>query len=436
MLELANPRAAVEWLRARVSGELQVDSRRIGTGDGFIAWPGAKADGRRYVQDALSRGAVACLVEREGVESFNLESDAIAGLHGLKAQTGPIAAAWYGEPSERLDLLAVTGTNGKTSTAWWLAQALSRLPRSHQVPTAIVGTLGIGLPPGPGVKALTDTGLTTPDPVTMQRWFAKFASDGLAACAIEASSIGLEEGRIAGSRIRLAIFTNFSQDHLDYHGSMQAYWRAKAALFDWPGLQAAVINVDDEHGAKLAASLASLPLDVWTCSTRAAARLQATGIESGAGGLSFSVAEGPDVYPIKTPLIGGYNVSNLLGVIGAMRALGVPLEAAARACQSVDPVPGRLERVGVGANPLVVVDYAHTPDALEQVLGVLKPLARERAGKLCCVFGCGGDRDPTKRAPMAAAVEGQADEVVVTSISGRNFPGTYGWTLRGGPGDK
>lgn len=421
MIDLHSPREAVDWLRRRVAGgELQVDSRRIGTGDGFIAWPGAKADGRQYVHDALARGAAACLVEREGVQRFGLAGEALGCLEGLKAATGEIAAAWHGEPSEQLDLLAVTGTNGKTSTAWWLAQALSGLEGPARVPTGLVGTLGVGLAAGPGAAPLSETGLTTPDPVTLQRWLRRFVDAGLAACAIEASSIGVQEGRLDGSRIRVAIFTNFSQDHLDYHGSMQAYWHAKAALFAWPGLKAAVINIDDAQGAELAASLRASSLDLWTVSLKDPARLQARDIELHAQGLRFTVAEGERSHRLETALVGGYNLSNLLGVIGAMRSLNVPLEAAIAACRSLTPVPGRMQHLGGGSLPLVVIDYAHTPDALEKVLGALRPLARARGGRLGCVFGCGGDRDRAKRAPMAGAVERNTDWLVLTSDNPRS----------------
>ena len=420
MLELDSPPAVVDWLRSRVRGELQVDSRLTASGDGFIAWPGAVTDGRKHVQDALARGVAACLVERKGVEAFDFSSDAIACVDGLKAAAGPIAAGWYGEPSHRLDLLAVTGTNGKTSTACWLAQALSRLPPAQRRLTGVVGTLGIGLPSAPGNISATEAVLTTPDPVTLQRWFRRLADDGAVACAIEASSIGLAEHRLDGSRIRVAIFTNFSRDHLDYHHSMPAYWKAKARLFDWPGLKAAVINVDDEQGHNLACGLQHSTLDVWTVSCERPARLQARAEEPHGTELRFAVTEGPESHVVSAPLIGAFNISNLVGVIGAMRALGVPLALAAQACERLDQVAGRMQRLGKPGQPLAVVDYAHTPDALEKVLVALRPLARQRGGLLWCVFGCGGDRDRSKRAPMAAAAQQSADKIVVTSDNPRS----------------
>jgi UDP-N-acetylmuramyl-tripeptide synthetase len=414
MRELHTPQEAVHWLRSRVTGTLHCDSRNVAAGDGFIAWPGASTDGRKYVPAALVQGATACLVEREGVEVFGFDAPGIAAYAQLKAATGPIAAAWFEQPSGELDVLAVTGTNGKTSTAWWLAQALSNL-RPRSIPCGVIGTLGTGRPPH-----LDFVGLTTPDPVLLQRQFRRFLDDGLKACAIEASSVGIVERRLDGTQVRVAVFTNFTQDHLDYHGTMEAYWEAKAELFAWPGLRAVVINIDDEKGRMLAQSLEGSGVDVWTVSCREPARLVAQDIGYDGGALRFVVQEGEQRCPLLTQLIGDYNVANLLGVIGAMRALGVKLKPAVRACGNLLPVPGRMERLGGDGKPLVAVDYAHTPDALDKALQALRPLAGERGGKLWCVFGCGGDRDPNKRPLMAAVVEKNADRVVVTSDNPRS----------------
>ena len=422
MLELHTPVQAAQWLHRQVSGSLQTDSRKVQAGDGFIAWPGAATDGRRYVAASLARGARACLVERAGVEAFAFDSDRVAAYPQLKDASGPIAASYYQEPSRQLDVLAVTGTNGKTSTSWWLAQALTAL--TPPLPCGLVGTLGIGRAPEPGAggaaAAVVATGLTTPDPVLLQQTLRRFVDEGLKACAIEASSIGMEERRLDGTQIRVAIFTNFTQDHLDYHGSMQAYGQAKAALFDWPGLRAAVINVDDDMGAALARALAARPLDLWTLSCKNAARLRARDIVLQGAGLRFKVCEGNEEHALATHLIGHYNVANLLGVIGAMRALGVPLAACVAACRELQPVPGRMECLGGTAGPVAVIDYAHTPDALGQALLALRPLAEQRGGQLWCVFGCGGDRDPIKRPLMGAVAGQQADRVVVTSDNPRS----------------
>ncbi|SDM25427.1 UDP-N-acetylmuramoylalanyl-D-glutamate--2,6-diaminopimelate ligase [Oryzisolibacter propanilivorax] len=406
------------WLRARASGTLRTDSRQVEPGDAFIAWPGAATDGRAHVAGALARGAAACLVEAQGVQAFDFGGDErIAALHGLKSATGMIAAEWFGQPSARLDVLAVTGTNGKTSSAWWLAEALHVLSKQELYAGAgcgLVGTLGIGVPP-----ELVATGLTTPDPVQLQRAFAGFADAGLRACAIEASSIGLAEQRLAGTRIRVALFTNFTQDHLDYHPGMAAYWQAKRVLFDWPGLQAAVVNIDDARGAELHAGLDGGALDLWSVSLRQDARLRAQDITATDAGLAFTVAEGVHAERLQTRLVGLFNVSNLLGVIAGLRALGVPLDAAVRACAQLDPVPGRMQQLGGAGQPLVAVDYAHTPDALAQALVALAPMAAQRGGRLWCVFGCGGNRDPGKRPLMGAEAQKGADQVLVTSDNPR-----------------
>ena len=292
MQTLHSPAQAAEWLRQHVTGVLCTDSRAIQKGDGFIAWPGMTTDGRAYVASAFQQGATACLVEAQDCSQWHTAWQAVAdkvptqvaSYSGLKADTGWIADAYYEQPSQALKVLAVTGTNGKTSTAWWLAHALNaiKLRADSQALTprcAVVGTLGVGQPPD-----LMSTGMTTPDPILLQAQFRRFVAAGISHCAIEASSIGLAEQRLAGTRIHLALLTNFTQDHLDYHGSMDAYWQAKQALFAWPELEVAVINVDDAQGAKLAAELSKRALtginrqaiELWTCSSQGqAARLQA-----------------------------------------------------------------------------------------------------------------------------------------------------------------
>ena len=419
MRQLQTPVQAAQWLQSLVSGGLQTDSRKVGAGDGFLAWPGANTDARQYVRAVLTQGAAACLVEQDGVEDFRFDDARIAGYAGLKAASGPIAAAYYEEPSRQLDVLAVTGTNGKTSTAWWLAQALSALPQA--IPCGLIGTLGVGRAPraGDDGHAVVGTGLTTPDAVLLQATLRRFVDEGLRACAMEASSIGLAEHRMDGTQIRTAVFTNLTQDHLDYHGSMVAYGQAKAALFDWPDLRAAVVNIDDEQGATLAQTLAGRSLDLWTVSCKEAARLRARDIRLTGRGLCFTVCEGAEQHELATRLIGDYNVANLLGVLAAMRTLGVTLTDAVNACRGLHPVPGRMACFNEPGLPLAVVDYAHTPDALAHVLQALRPLAEQRGGQLWCVFGCGGDRDAVKR-PLMGAMAGQhADRVLVTSDNPR-----------------
>ena len=404
--------AAVQWLHAHGAQRLRSDSRQVQVGDAFIAWPGLASDGRRFVPQAVASGAVACLVDAAGAQTFDFTGQPVAALAGLKPLAGPLAAAFLGEPSRRLQVIAITGTNGKTSSSWWLAQALQHLGR----PCAVAGTLGLGVPPN-----LQATGLTTPDPVVLQQALREFADAGLAAVALEASSIGLAEQRLAGTHIAVALFTNFTRDHLDYHTSMAAYWRAKRALFDWPGLGASVVNIDDAQGQALADELAPRGDALWTCSSQRPARVHAQNITLGAQGLEFTVREGDTTARVHSQLVGAYNVDNLLGVIGVLRALGIALADAAAACASLQPVPGRLQRVGSGTGqPELLVDYAHTPDALEKALAALRPLARARGGKLWCVFGCGGNRDATKRPLMGAIAARGADHVVLTSDNPRN----------------
>lgn len=417
MQQLQTPMQAARWLRERVTGTLHSDSRKAQPGDGFIAWPGAAVDARQFVPSVLEQGVTACLVEEDGLSAFGLASEQVASYRGLKVDTGSIAAEFFGMPSEALQVVAITGTNGKTSSAWWLAQALSALPGEQALPCGMVGTLGVGRP-GASVVA---TGLTTPDPVRLQQTLHGFVAAGLKACAMEASSIGIEEHRLAGTRIKVAVFTNLTQDHLDYHGSMAAYWQSKLRLFAGPGLTNVVVNVDDAYGADLAQKLSGTNLRVWTVSCKQpTARLQARSITYADQGLRFEVVEGQDSHWLQTRTIGDYNVSNLLGVLGAMRALDVPLQLAVQACSDLHPVPGRMECIGGSGESLVVVDYAHTPDALGQALTALRPLATQRGGRLWCVFGCGGDRDASKRPLMGAIASQRADHVVVTSDNPRS----------------
>ena len=418
--QLASVDAALGWFAQRGVRALTTDSRRVSAGHAFIAWPGYAVDGRQFVANALASGATACLVEAEGMEAFALEERAdVAAMRGLKASTGALASGFMGSPSERLRVIAVTGTNGKTSTAWWVAQAMSALGRR----CGVVGTLGVGEPPSPGKAAEIEfTGLTTPDPVTLQAGFKRFVDAGFEACAIEASSIGVSEHRLSGTHIDVALFTNFTLDHLDYHGSMQAYWQAKAALFAWPGLKAAVLNIDDLQGATLVPTLDASAIDVWTYSVSQAARLHASDVKYVDGGLSFVLQEGAAQVAVATRLIGDYNVSNLLAVIGGLRASGVTLAEAASVCATLTPVPGRMQRVvaETSGGPEVVVDYAHTPDALEKALLALQPFATQRGGQLWCVFGCGGNRDAGKRPLMGALAQRLAGRVVITSDNPRN----------------
>ena len=420
LTQLKSPDAAARWLDEWVTGTLRTDSRAVKPGDAFIAWPGYANDGRQYVAQALAAGATTCVVEADGVEAFGFTDARIAALPLLKAATGSIAHAFYGRPSERLRVVATTGTNGKTSTAWWTAQALTLLGQR----CGVVGTLGVGQPPvGERAAQIRFTGLTTPDPVTLHAALRRFAIEGYGACALEASSIGLVEHRLDATLVEVALFTNFTRDHLDYHGTMEAYWAAKRQLFAWPALKAAVVNIDDAQGAQLAKELAGT-LELWTYAVGGSrARLTAHDVGYAPEGLVFQLLErdGAEAL-VRTTLIGDYNVSNLLAVIGGLRALGVPLADAAALGPQLSAVPGRMQRIGGSGEPLAVVDYAHTPDALDKVLAALRSLSLARGGRLHCVFGCGGNRDATKRPLMGAIAERLADAVVITSDNPRHEP--------------
>ena len=427
MLQLTNPQEAAQWLQTKVTGVLHTDSREVKAGDGFIAWPCSRTDGRQYVRQSIKQGARACLVEKNEISVHALErlDGDVACYSGLKKATGWIAAEYYGHPSSAMDVIAVTGTNGKTSTVWWLAQALSALKTSLAKKCGMIGTLGVGQPalvsadPAES-QPIVSNGLTTPDPVLLQKAFRNFVNTGFTACAIEASSIGIAEERLSGTKITVAVFTNFTQDHLDYHSSMDAYWEAKLRLFAWPTLQAVVVNIDDQKGRDLLATFKSGQFEIWTTSIFEKARLSAHGIGYFENGLQFKVTEGQQTFLLRTPMIGAYNVSNLLGVIASMRTLGVGLESAVEACQLLTPVPGRMDCVSSAGQPSVIVDYAHTPDALKNALIALRLMANQRHGRLICIFGCGGNRDTSKRPLMAAIAEAYADTVVVTSDNSRN----------------
>lgn len=428
MRSLPYKKAAVEWLSQRVTGKLTADSRSVQAGDGFIAWPGTKNDGRAFVNAALENGAVACLVEQNGVASFEFSDDRIASYEGLKEATGPISSDFFGQPSRHLDLVAVTGTNGKTSTAYWIAQALSNLPLGGER-CGLIGTFGAGIPDfsgraetlaGESLPGIRSTGLTTPDPVKFQEALHFFVGSGVRYCAAEASSIGLSERRMHGTSIATAIFTNLTLDHLDYHGTLANYWAAKRELFSWPELRNAVVNLDDSYGAQLVRDLkeSSPGLMLWTYSSIGDARVRAEGIQAVGRGMQMQICEQDEKHELKVELIGRYNISNLLCVIGALRSLGFSLRDTVKACHHLRPVPGRMECFGEVDGPMVVVDYAHTPDALEKALQALSPYVKS-SGRLVCVFGCGGDRDASKRPLMGAIAARLASQTILTNDNPR-----------------
>lgn len=400
---------------------LASDSRRCAPGVAFFAYPGETADGRAHIGDALARGAVAVLWEKTGFTWRPEWRVPNAPVRGLKAQAGRLAHEFYGRASEALWVCGVTGTNGKTSCTQWLAALLDATGRK----TGVIGTLGSGFP-----GALTDLANTTPDALELHRLLKDFATAGAQAVAMEVSSHGLTQGRVNGVRFSCALFTNLSQDHLDYHSSMEAYAEAKARLFEMPGIEAAVLNLDDVLGVQLARKLGARGMRTIGYS------LDATAIPEGSVQAFIAVrAVQPDAEGMRLKLesswgaretrinqTGRFNVSNALGVLGCLVAAGVPFAEGADLLQGLPTVPGRMQRLGGAGVPLVVVDYAHTPDALEKVLQALSPVAQARGGRLVAVFGAGGNRDAAKRPLMGAVAVRLAERVVLTSDNPRHEP--------------
>ncbi len=307
-------------------------------------------------------------------------------------------------------MVGVTGTNGKTSVTQWIAQTLDRLGRR----CAIIGTLGNGF-----VGALVPGPNTTPSAHVLAKILPAFVEQGAAACAMEVSSIGLHQNRVAGVRFDVAVLTNLTRDHLEYHGTTEAYAAEKKKLFLRPELRTAVLNLDDPFGAALAAELdGRLPCIGYTLSDAAGTErvLRARDLEESSAGVCFTL----DGVCCTAPLLGRFNAANLLAVIGALLAGGESLEAIAAALPHLRPPPGRMELIGGNDAPLVVVDYAHSPDALEKALTALRGTAKARGGRLVCVFGCGGERDPGKRPLMGAVAERLADVVILTSDNPRS----------------
>jgi UDP-N-acetylmuramoyl-L-alanyl-D-glutamate--2,6-diaminopimelate ligase len=385
---------------------LMADSRQVAKGDVFLAFAGQTHDGRTHIAAAVAAGAAAIVWEPEGFTwPLGLTVPNVA-WPGLAKASAELAVAWYADPSAALWTIGVTGTNGKTSCTHGLAQVLTTLGRK----TALVGTLGNGF-----VDALTASSHTTPDAVSLQGLLAEYQAQGATALAMEVSSHALDQGRVAGMHFAVAVLTNLSRDHLDYHGDMAAYAAAKARLFAWPGLKVAVLNSDDALGQQLAQDLAGRDLQVLTYGI-GQGDIRAEGLHMDASGNCFTLVTPNGEARIASPLLGRFNVENLLACAAALLASDVPLLTVAEQLGNLEAVPGRLQVLrGEVGDPLVVIDYAHTPDALEKVLATLRPF-----GRLCCIFGCGGDRDRGKRPLMGAAVAAGADMAIVTSDNPRH----------------
>ena len=387
--------------------ELTLDSRNVRAGDLFLAVPGAKFDGRAHIADALQRGAAAVAYEVEGATVLPITDVPLIPVKGLGAQLSDIAGRFYGDPSRHLNLIGVTGTNGKTSVTQLVAQALDLLGQH----CGIVGTLGSGF------HGALQSGLhTTPNPIAVQATLADLKKAGAKAVAMEVSSHGLDQGRVTALAFDVAVMTNLSRDHLDYHGTMQAYGQAKAKLFAWNDLRCRVINLDDAFGRQLAAQPQDSRLIGYSLED-SSAYLYCREAHFDDEGVRATLVTPQGEHHLRSTLLGRFNLSNVLAAIGALLGLDYPLDEILRVLPKLEGPVGRMQRLGGGARPLVVVDYAHTPDALEKVLMALRPHAK---GQLLCLFGCGGDRDRGKRPLMAATVERLADGVLVTDDNPRS----------------
>lgn len=401
--------AALSLLKSKYT-HMTADSRQVKAGSVFVAYKGETADGRHYIEQAIKNGAGAVVWEQAG---FNWDASwqvANQAIDHLKQKVGAMASEFYGQPSQQLWMIGVTGTNGKTTCTHWLAQAFSALNRQ----SAVIGTLGNGLLN----NGLSETKNTTPDSILLHEMLADFLKKKAEVVAMEVSSHGLDQGRVNGVAFDVAVFTNLTRDHLDYHGDMQAYGDAKKKLFAWDGLKLAVLNLDDDFGAEVAAELKAKNKCVMTYGVaKTDADVVAKSVTLSENGMTLEVKTPQGDAVIRANVVGQFNAYNLLAVLATLLASEVSLQDAVKAIACIKPVAGRMQQYGGGEMPLVVIDYAHTPDALEQVL---KSLRAQTKGQLVCVFGCGGDRDSGKRPLMGKVASELADEVIVTSDNPRS----------------
>ena len=412
-----------------VSG-VSLDSRAVTEGTLFIAYPGHQTDGRAYLPQTVDAGAAALVVEKEGLSEFTtlqstvqstLQSDVaefkgvpLIAIKDLAQASGDIAARFYGNPTRKMSVTGITGTNGKTSCCYLLAQALEFL----HYPTLMLSTIGNGNP-----SSLKPTTNTTPDSVSLQRICAEYLQQKNHYMTMEVSSHGLSQGRVNGVEFRVAVFTNLSVDHLDYHGDMESYFQAKRELFLKKDLRAAVINADDEYGRRLLedkkikcekiaysqhAQDDTLNIAHWVTSNN---------VELSLNGLKADLHTPWGSAKLHSALLGQFNLSNLMAVAGALGVMFGDSQKWIVALNSANAVPGRMQQFSAPGKATVVVDYAHTPDALEKALNALKEHCER--GKVWGIFGCGGDRDNSKRAIMGKVVEANADEVIITDDNPR-----------------
>jgi UDP-N-acetylmuramoyl-L-alanyl-D-glutamate--2,6-diaminopimelate ligase len=392
--------------------DLTLDSRQVRPGGAFLACRGARHHGLEFVAEVVKRGAAAILWEPDGtVQPPSLDSAiVVTPVPDLTARASLIADRFFASPSQHIDVIGVTGTNGKTTCAWLLAQALTACAR----PAAYLGTLGAEFG-----GQLVSSDHTTPDAITAQQQLADFAERGASAVAMEVSSHALVQHRVAAVHFSTAVFTNLTRDHLDYHGDMGRYEAAKASLFEREDIRLRVFNVDDAVGAQFAARPQFSDRIVYTqgATPQDGRYLRAHSTRYTSTGMEFALASSFGAAQIKTSLIGSFNVDNLLAVLAVLLGTGVPLQQCVAAVRDAHAPSGRLESFAMPGRPLVVVDYAHTPDALAKALAVLRVHCK---GQLHCVFGCGGDRDRGKRPEMGAIAARLADRVVLTDDNPRS----------------
>ena len=386
---------------------ITADSRKVQAGALFLAYPGVHSDGRNYIAQAIQAGAAAVAWDSRDFAWNPAWQVANVGVAGLKDQVSEIAAEYYGQPSQKLRMVGVTGTNGKTSVSQWIAQALSVVGQK----TAVIGTIGNGF-----VGAQSEANNTTPDAILLQGMLADFATQGAKAVAMEVSSHGLHQGRVNSVKFDVAVLTNLSRDHLDYHETMEEYAAAKELLFTWPGLGISVINADDAFGQRIVKKLKAQGKSLLTYGVNQG-DVHAVNMQLHEHGLTMQVTTPQGDAVVHAPVLGRFNAYNVLAVLTTLLALEVNLADAVAVIAKIKPVPGRMQQFGGDGKPLVVVDYAHTPDALEKVLATLREQVQ---GKLICVFGCGGDRDAGKRPLMGAVAATLADSVIVTSDNPRS----------------
>ncbi len=424
---------ALSFLRQEIAptAKLVADTRQITTGDVYLAYAvghgKALRDGRLYIQKALEQGASYVLYapQKDYEEAADWESDLderCFAVENLATDAGWIVSEWYGNPSQNMKVIGVTGTNGKTSVTQWLAQTLPEK-------TAVIGTLGSGFP-----NQLQNLGYTTPDAPRLQNELAQFKNQGAAYVALEVSSHALEQGRVNGTYFDCAAFTNLSRDHLDYHGNMAEYGAAKAKLFKEFQLKHAVVNIEDSFGRELFMDLlARKSMTVWAYGLNKASFQSLENLQDRFNAIYFDelsfekntyqckVRIAGKQYEVRIPVVGLFNLSNALAVLSTLIATGIGISDALSKMSSLTPVKGRMEIINVNQinAPLMIVDYAHTPDALEKVLETLKPIAHQRQGKIICVFGCGGDRDSEKRPIMGSIAQSHADHLIITSDNPR-----------------